>query len=1354
MKERQNIIPGIIIPKASKLLFLFFLLGLFAKVEAQINPLLACQIAGVSTITLGSTSTFTLTGCSATSWTVTCGTIQTQSGTSVTVLFNVYGCSSSTITANGTTATPRTVSVTWAALNGGTISNSSQSINTGATPTLISASVATGGDCGTYSYQWYSSPDNSTFSTISSATGQNYQPPALSSTTYYKRQATCTGSSAYTTNTATVTVYPPIVPGSVTPATQPTINYGANASTLTSTGVSGGTNSYTYQWQNSSDNATWVNINGTSTTYTPLALTSTTYFRVAVTSNGLTAYSSSAVVSVYPQLPQLMPGIIAPQYITIASGSSPGTLSGDPASGGNGSYTYQWYSSTNGTSFSAVSGATSTSYAPPALTANMWYTRQVTSNGVAANSDTVQIVISSTAPDVNFIRVRDILKAGIMDSATAAGLTSPYDVAQTTQYFDGLGRQVQAVAMQESPLQHDLVSINVYDVLGREQFKYLPYTATTSDGNYKYTAQGDQYNFNAAQYPGENSYFGQSAFEPSPLNRVAVSYAPGLNWVGSGRGVAAQYQMNTAADSVRVWTIVSAPENVPTTPGTYAAGMLYKNITTDEAGHSVVEYKDLQGEVVLKKVQLAASPGTAHVGWLCTYYVYDTLTNLRFVIPPQAVNLINGSWAISIAIANELCFRYEYDYRKRMTIKKIPGAGEVWMVYDQRDRLAMTQDSNLRVLQKWLFSKYDIENRSDSTGTITDPSNYNNLTYHQNLAATSISYPTVTSYTNELLAQSYYDDYSWAAGAGMLSAINTTYTSNSTYFNTSYNTSPQYAVQITQFPITRGMATGSRKEMIGSNGAQYLYGVSFYDDRGRMIQSQSINYTGAKDTATTQYDFTGKPIRSLLNHAKAGNTAQAHIVVTKMDYDQAFRLRHIYKNIDNATSDQLIDSMQYNELGQLNAKYLGNNVDSLVYNYNVRGWLIGINKSYVAGTSNHYFGMELGYDKTTSSAPGNTYATPEYNGNIEGTVWKTMGSGTNRKYDFTYDYVNRLTAANFTQYNGSGFDVSAGIDFTTNNLSYDANGNILSMSQKGFMLGGSNYIDQLAYAYQSNSNKLSQVTDASNNPTSQLGDFHYTGTKGSYDYTYDGNGNLNLDNNKSISYIHYNYLNLPDSIVFTSKGYIKYVYDAAGTKWQKVTVDNAGSKKTVTTYVSGFVYQNTSPLLAAALIRCNLLHMRKEEQDGHCTSTQMALQHTSSSMTSLRRTIWEIREWYLRKKETQQIILLQWKLHIGARNRSSLPISPLPCCGMVSVPNSSSIPVRTKLAITNPNDSVAKVDYNGTSGQSSWPSLLLKVMGGDTVSIGVQSFWNSNSITTTNSSLNAVLASLGFCTCGYAFGWR
>jgi len=73
------------------------------------------------------------------------------------------------------------------------------------------------------------------------------------------------------------------------------------------------------------------------------------------------------------------------------------------------------------------------------------------------------------------------------------------------------------------------------------------------------------------------------------------------------------------------------------------------------------------------------------------------------------------------------------------------------------------------------------------------------------------------------------------------------------------------------------------------------------------------------------------------------------------------------------------------------------------------------------------------------------------------------------------------------------------------------------------------------------------------------------------------------------------------------------------------------------------------------------------------------------------------------------------------------------------MPNYQNIPnsVRYPSGVT-ANDSVSKVDYNGTSGQTTGPGLLLKVMSGDAVSLGVQCYYVNNTLTTTNSSLNSL----------------
>jgi len=78
--------------------------------------------------------------------------------------------------------------------------------------------------------------------------------------------------------------------------------------------------------------------------------------------------------------------------------------------------------------------------------------------------------------------------------------------------------------------------------------------------------------------------------------------------------------------------------------------------------------------------------------------------------------------------------------------------------------------------------------------------------------------------------------------------------------------------------------------------------------------------------------------------------------------------------------------------------------------------------------------------------------------------------------------------------------------------------------------------------------------DAVNDPNRTRGDFKYaitTKTAITVDYTYDGNG----DQNKKITGISCNILNLPSVIMVAGKGAIKYYYDVTGNKLQKRTMD-------------------------------------------------------------------------------------------------------------------------------------------------------------------------------------------------------
>jgi hypothetical protein len=72
--------------------------------------------------------------------------------------------------------------------------------------------------------------------------------------------------------------------------------------------------------------------------------------------------------------------------------------------------------------------------------------------------------------------------------------------------------------------------------------------------------------------------------------------------------------------------------------------------------------------------------------------------------------------------------------------------------------------------------------------------------------------------------------------------------------------------------------------------------------------------------------------------------------------------------------------------------------------------------------------------------------------------------------------------------------------------------------------------------------------------------------------TIDANGNMTIDNNKGISSITYNHLNLPKS-VNVGGGTIDYVYDATGIKLSKKVIESGNPDKD-TYYAGNYIYEN------------------------------------------------------------------------------------------------------------------------------------------------------------------------------------
>jgi hypothetical protein len=153
---------------------------------------------------------------------------------------------------------------------------------------------------------------------ISITTGpDHYYAQALNVTTFTRSQVrylegTVSLSSGYSNSnyfrdivfaTNNCSAQPDLTPGSIGSAQ--TICYNTSPASLTQlTAPSGGTGSYTYQWQSSPDNSTWTNIAGaTLSGYSPSALTVSTYYRRVVSSGSYTPVNSNMVlITVSPQI--------------------------------------------------------------------------------------------------------------------------------------------------------------------------------------------------------------------------------------------------------------------------------------------------------------------------------------------------------------------------------------------------------------------------------------------------------------------------------------------------------------------------------------------------------------------------------------------------------------------------------------------------------------------------------------------------------------------------------------------------------------------------------------------------------------------------------------------------------------------------------------------------------------------------------------------------------------------------------------------------------------------------------------------------------------------------------------------
>jgi RHS repeat-associated protein len=250
-------------------------------------------------------------------------------------------------------------------------------------------------------------------------------------------------------------------------------------------------------------------------------------------------------------------------------------------------------------------------------------------------------------------------------------------------------------------------------------------------------------------------------------------------------------------------------------------------------------------------------------------------------------------------VLDNFAFQYKYDNRRRMTHKKVPGADWIYMVYDDRDRLVMTQDGEQRKVNGWSFTKYDAFNRPIMAGiyhhpTALDQAGMSALISTTNFVETYTGAVTHHGYTNNVFASTtfpadsfdihtvtYYDNYDFKGGWAP------TFNYDSNRVEPQTQAGYTYRQPKTEFDRVIGQVTGMKVKTTGSD-PYWLYTVNYYDDKYRVIQQVSENYQGGTDRTTTLYDFVGKVLASTTEHTINTLTWQ-NLVGARVEVDNLSR---------------------------------------------------------------------------------------------------------------------------------------------------------------------------------------------------------------------------------------------------------------------------------------------------------------------------------------------------------------------------------------------------------------------------------------------------------------------------------
>jgi RHS repeat-associated protein len=749
-----------------------------------------------------------------------------------------------------------------------------------------------------------------------------------------------------------------------------------------------------------------------------------------------------------------------------------------------------------------------------------------TDNFGDSSFDEMTLTVSNVLNNYNYVREEVVNIPLQTTNAQVATLDIP-NKNTAISYSDGVGKDWQGISLKSSPTAMDMLQVTQYDELNRPKKSFLPIQINQATGAFKPGVLSNDVNDPNSQVKYTNSLhqqfyqnttdaiaddtapYADATYELSPLGRVLRQGSVGATYQPDQHYSTMSYGTNVASD-FRIYTISA---NLPVSSATYAANLLTVTKSTDVQGVESQVVTNMEGLKLVTRTKVDAT------NWAETYYVYDTRNRLRFMLPPELMRLMKVAAIYNPTLLQIKTWAYQYIYDDLGRAIETRGPGidaldrDMWTysVYDNRDRVVLTQDAKQRLANEWSYTKYDDLDRPLISGIYRPGSAITRAAMqltvdglssglgYQNLVPQTISGLktaidfVITAYEgiNEYKAVnsiSLKPGFSFIAGPASPSfrasiddgAVNPTSAdvfpnANDealviSYYDTYKNcvvcqdANYQFATEtwtkttnepFQKFDRVKGKAVAGSVKILGST--RWLHTVSYFNKNSQMIQTVSSDHLNGRERSSSLVDFSGKTLEALNTYIGLPTVAT---IRRWFDYDHTGRVLKAYHKI-NSQPEVVLANNTFNELGQLVDKQIHSTggspyLQSVDYRHTIQGRLARMNSttSIDAGDPNDYFGFEVAYDNAIT-AGGGSLNSPRFDGAITGLKWRTaLPTATLQVkeigYGYGYNNLGWLTASSYKEntFNDPLSTWNGGVQrYDENGLTYDYNGNIQALDR-------------------------------------------------------------------------------------------------------------------------------------------------------------------------------------------------------------------------------------------------------------------------------------------------------------------